>query len=188
MNKVLGFMLNKSEIELLNRYRDEFCYQVVCIDNIDKINETNFFIGFFNLEEASDNTIEAIKYFAASNKDKRLIIINSIDSLNSEKNISKIPNILNNPGNTRLEILRSYQKYTFNEIKSTPYSYKLKRLFQITMLFEKRKVITMDELVKIFKMDKRTIARDLRLLKDSGVIIKYDKNYKAYVLIENYLS
>jgi len=45
-------------------------------------------------------------------------------------------------------------------------------------LFENQQIITLDELIKCYRKDKRTILRE--------VDIVYDKQKKAYVLMKEY--
>lgn len=172
-NIIIACNLHDSDIELLNRYKNEFSYEIICIKDLDDFNNYEFMLAFINAENAGESLKKAIK--KTLEKYKGLIIVSG-----------KLNNIFENPEKVRLEILKAYQKYIGIEKAAKPFSNRLKRLVVMIRLFETKKVITMDELIKFYHKNRRTILRDLSFLKNIGVEIEYDKEKKAYVLRKEY--
>lgn len=180
-NIVLGFNLKDTHIEILNRYKEEFNYNVICIDTIYEINSINFFVAFIDLQNTDEDEKNSIIQEMLKYPEKRFMIINPINNTDVN-NIHSVVNVFNNPERVRLEILKAYQKYMKIEKATKPYSNKLGRLIQMIRIFETGKKYSAESLTEFYCISKRTLLRDFELLKTIGVPIVYDKEKKVYML------
>lgn len=182
-NIVIAYDLNDSDIEILNRFKAEFKYEVICINNLNELDNFKFMIAFINLEKESECIKGSIE--ETSEKYKGLIKVIGI-ALNKTSENKASTNIFENPEKVRLEILKAYQRYIEIGRTTKPFSQRLKRLIIMIRQFENKRVITMDELIKYYHVDRRSIQRDLSFLKEIGVDIVYNKEKKAYILMKEY--
>jgi len=178
-NIVLAYNLKDTEVEIINRFKDEFLYETISTNDLNDLNNNKFMIAFVNLDNADDKAKNILKE-ALKNTENTTVIIGKWDDEASSNNP------LLNSQNVRLEILKAYQKYIKIEKANKPFSLRLKRLVHMIRLFENQKIITLDELIKCYRKDKRTILRDISFLRGMGVDIIYDKQKKAYVLMKEY--